>query len=192
MKNAIKLMAVFVVLGLLLASVLWAQQVKTDHQAGQVQPSQAARPQAEKAAPPCPAMKSAAPQAQASAPAPAQAGHDPSAMGQKAPMAGPSQHTQAEHEPMMAEMKAMDARLDEKLTAMNASQGNAKIDAMAAVITEMVNQRKIMQQKMMMGQYAMMGQMSAHHSMRRMAECPMTPAKPGAPSPPVPHEGMSQ
>ncbi len=53
---------------------------------------------------------------------------------------------QAKHEKMAAEMKAMDARLDEKLAAMNAAQGDQKIEAMAAVINELVSQRKAMKE----------------------------------------------
>ena len=56
---------------------------------------------------------------------------------------------QAHHEEMMAEMKAMDARLTEKVAAMNAAGGNDKIEAMAAVINELVAQRKTMQEHMM-------------------------------------------
>jgi hypothetical protein len=53
---------------------------------------------------------------------------------------------QAKHEKMMAEMKAMDARLDEKVAAMNAAKGDQKVEAMAAVINELVSQRKEMRQ----------------------------------------------
>ena len=56
---------------------------------------------------------------------------------------------QGHHEQMMAEMKAMDARLTEKVAAMNAAAGNEKIEAMAAVINELVAQRKTMQEHMM-------------------------------------------
>jgi hypothetical protein len=49
---------------------------------------------------------------------------------------------QAKHEKMMAEMKAMDSSLDEKLVAMNAAKGDQKVEAMAAVINELVSQRK--------------------------------------------------
>jgi hypothetical protein len=49
---------------------------------------------------------------------------------------------------MMADMKSMDARLDEKLAAVNAAQGEAKVDAMAALLTELVSQRKAMHEKM--------------------------------------------
>jgi hypothetical protein len=49
---------------------------------------------------------------------------------------------------MMADMKAMDARLEEKRSAMNAAQGNEKINAMAALLDELVSQRKAMHEKM--------------------------------------------
>ena len=54
------------------------------------------------------------------------------------------QDWQAKHEKMVAEMKAMDTRLDEKLAAMNAAKGDRKVEAMAAVINELVSQRKEM------------------------------------------------
>ena len=54
------------------------------------------------------------------------------------------QDWQAKHEKMVAEMKAMDTRLQEKLAAMNAAKGDQKIEAMAAVINELVSQRKEM------------------------------------------------
>jgi hypothetical protein len=50
---------------------------------------------------------------------------------------------------MMAEMKAMDASLDLKVAAMNGAKGRDKVDAMAAVINEMVSQHKQMMAKMM-------------------------------------------
>lgn len=50
----------------------------------------------------------------------------------------------ARHDKMVAEMQAMDARLHEKLAAMNAVTGDQKIEAMAAVINELVAQRKAM------------------------------------------------
>ncbi len=60
---------------------------------------------------------------------------------------------------MMADMKSKDAILDEKLAAMNAAQGEARVDAMAALLTELVAQRKAMHEKM--------GSMSPH------VNCPM-------------------
>lgn len=51
---------------------------------------------------------------------------------------------QARHEKMVAEMKAMDTRLNEKVAAMNAARGDQKVEAMAAVINELIAQRKEM------------------------------------------------
>jgi hypothetical protein len=62
---------------------------------------------------------------------------------------------------MMTDMKALDARLDEKLAAVNAAQGEAKVDAMAALLNELVSQRKTMHEKMA--------------GMPPMAGCPMMP-----------------
>ena len=84
------------------------------------------------------------------------------------------------HNQMMAEMKALDASLDEKVAAMNTAKGNAKVDAMAAVINEMASQRKQMMAKMSNMRDQMMAQMGEHMSqsgstaMRpSMAQCPM-------------------
>ncbi|MGA2936949.1 MAG: hypothetical protein ABSF52_07610 [Syntrophobacteraceae bacterium] len=52
----------------------------------------------------------------------------------------------AEHGQMM---KEMDARLQEKVAAMDAAKGDQKIEAMAAVIKEMVAQRQEMRDQMM-------------------------------------------
>jgi hypothetical protein len=51
-----------------------------------------------------------------------------------------------EHEEMM---KEMDARLAAKVAAMDAAKGDKKLEAMAAVIKEMVSQRKEMREHMM-------------------------------------------
>jgi hypothetical protein len=81
------------------------------------------------------------------------------------------QDWQAKHEKMVAEMKAMDTRLEEKLAAMNAAKGDQKVEAMAAVINELVSQRKAMKESF--------GPM--HHGMRgpRMGQqagmCPDCP-----------------
>ncbi len=63
------------------------------------------------------------------------------------------------HQKMMAEMQVMDQKLDGLVAQMNAAQGQAKVDAMAAVINEMNNDRKEMMQHMtsMMGHGGMMG-----------------------------------
>jgi hypothetical protein len=63
----------------------------------------------------------------------------------------------AHHDKMMAEMKAADAKLDALVAKMNAAKGNAKVEAMAGVINEMVSQRKMMRGQMQMMHEQMMG-----------------------------------
>ena len=84
------------------------------------------------------------------------------------------------HSQMMADMKALDATLDQKVASMNTAKGNAKVDAMAAVINEMASQRKQMMAKMSSTRDQMMAHMGEHMSqsgstaMRpSMAQCPM-------------------
>ena len=95
-------------------------------------------------------------------------------------MADQCKQMMAMHNRMMADMKAMDASLEQKVAAMNASKGNARIDAMAAVINEMASQRKQMVAKMTSMQDQMMAHMGEHvaqsgsAAMRQsMAQCPM-------------------
>ena len=47
------------------------------------------------------------------------------------------------HQKMMAEMQAMDQKLDSLVAQMNAAQGQAKVDAIAAVINEMNNDGRV-------------------------------------------------
>jgi hypothetical protein len=82
---------------------------------------------------------------------------------------------------MMADMKAMDARLDALVSKMNAAKGDAKIEAMAEVLTTVVHQRQTMRDRMMDMQSRMMGHMMQHTAagmspeMKKMmmGECPM-------------------
>jgi hypothetical protein len=63
------------------------------------------------------------------------------------------------HEQMMAEMTAGDAKLDALVQAMNAATGAGKVDATAAVVSELVRQQKAMHAHMgqvMMGGRGMM------------------------------------
>jgi hypothetical protein len=66
------------------------------------------------------------------------------------------------HEQMMAQMKAGDARLDALVKEMNSAKGESKVDAVAAVVTELINQHKAMHghmgqmHQMMMGGRGMM------------------------------------
>jgi hypothetical protein len=79
------------------------------------------------------------------------------------------------HQKMMDEMKAIDAQRDELVTKMNAVQGQAKIDATAAVVNELVEQRRTMRDRMMTMQERMMGHMMGHmtQGQESMAACPM-------------------
>jgi vancomycin resistance protein YoaR len=61
------------------------------------------------------------------------------------------------HEQMMAEMSAADAKLDALLKEMNAASGNAKVNAMAAVVTELVRQNRSMHEHMGQMHQQMMG-----------------------------------
>jgi hypothetical protein len=86
----------------------------------------------------------------------------------------------AHHKEMMARMEAMDARLDELVKKMNAATGKGKPDAVAAVVNELVAQRKQMREQMMAMQPEMMKHMMAHMRMGMMkgmedsmAKCPM-------------------
>jgi YHS domain-containing protein len=65
------------------------------------------------------------------------------------------------HQKMMAEMSSMGQKLDSLVAQMNAAQGQAKVDAIAAVINEMNNDRKQMMEHMagMMRSGGMMGGM---------------------------------
>ena len=61
------------------------------------------------------------------------------------------------HEKMMADMKAADARLDALVKAMNAAAGDAKTNAIAAVVNELVAQHKLMHAHMGQMHQEMMG-----------------------------------
>ena len=80
-------------------------------------------------------------------------------------------------EKMMADQKAATARLQPLIDTMNAAKGEAKVDAIAAVLTELVHQRSAQMDHMsgMMMPDGMMMQMQAMSGdMRKLAaECPM-------------------
>ena len=86
----------------------------------------------------------------------------------------------AHHKEMMAKMEAMDARVDELVKTMNAATGSKKTNAVAAVINELVAQRKQMREHMMAMHPEMMKHMMGHMRMGMMkgmedsmATCPM-------------------
>lgn len=83
-------------------------------------------------------------------------------------------------EQMKADMKAMDDKLDGMLATMNTATGSEKTDAIAAVVNEMVMQRKATQEKMASMQAEMMQHMMEHMQMGKqsMSMCPMMQAMP--------------
>jgi hypothetical protein len=86
---------------------------------------------------------------------------------------------QAMMEKMQASSKAMDDRLATLVDAMNKAKGSAKVDCMAAVINEMVTQRKQMRDDMAAMMPQMMNHMMQHmqsgmmSGTQSMANCPM-------------------
>ncbi len=73
------------------------------------------------------------------------------------------------------DVQAMDVQLDQKVAEMNLATGDRKIAAMAAVINELVSQRKAVRDRVLAMQCAMMGQTGASHPPQgdSMSECPM-------------------
>jgi len=62
------------------------------------------------------------------------------------------------HQHMMADLKASDARIDELVAAMNRATGDARVEAIAQVVNELVRQEKALHEHMgMMGRHMMMG-----------------------------------
>ncbi|MCI0486589.1 MAG: hypothetical protein L0229_08310 [Blastocatellia bacterium] len=76
---------------------------------------------------------------------------------------------------MQAEMKAMHDELDKLVAEMNNAPENKKVDAMAAVISKMVEQRRAMHEKMQGMHMRMTEHMMEHMKMGKdsMSECPM-------------------
>ena len=81
----------------------------------------------------------------------------------------------AEREQMMTDMKAADQRLDDLVAKMNAASGMEKMAATAAVVNEMVTQRRTMRDGMAKMQHGMMGHTMEHMQAGKdsMAMCPM-------------------
>jgi hypothetical protein len=81
----------------------------------------------------------------------------------------------AEKNKMMADMKAADQRLDDLVATMNTASGMDKMAATAAVVSEIVTQRRTMRDGMMKMQEDMMSHMMEHMQAGKesMAMCPM-------------------
>lgn len=87
------------------------------------------------------------------------------------------QEMMVKHQEMREEMAAMDARLEELVQQMNAATGEARVDAMAAVINELIEQRREMHDMMAEMGPGMMGHMMMHMDPEMMEDgemiCPM-------------------
>ncbi len=90
-------------------------------------------------------------------------------------MAAKEHAMMAEHDKMMADMKAADQRLDDLVVKMNTASGLDQSAATSNVVTEMVAQRKLMRDGMMKMQAGMMAHMMEHMAAGKesMAACPM-------------------
>jgi len=84
-----------------------------------------------------------------------------------------------EQQKMMADLSAMDQKLDGLVAEMNRAKGSKKVDSMAAVLNELVAQRKSMRVDMMKMHSDMMSHMMQHmqsgmmSAMQQMSACPM-------------------
>lgn len=118
-------------------------------------------------------------QASQTPPPPHQQHHPESQMakpGMQGAMPMDCQAMMASHQKMMEDMKAMDARLDSLVQTMNSASGPAKVDATAAVVSELVSQRRTMRERMAGMQTGMMNHMMQHMQAgggKGMMECPM-------------------
>lgn len=83
----------------------------------------------------------------------------PSSQASQPPEQSPSkmQDMMKMHGQMMAEMKAADSRLDALVKEMNAASGEAKVNALAVVVTELVRQQRSMHEHMGQMHQQMMG-----------------------------------
>ncbi|MEO8216906.1 MAG: hypothetical protein ABI718_07480 [Acidobacteriota bacterium] len=84
------------------------------------------------------------------------------------------------HEDMQKKMQGMDAKVDQLVADMNAASGSKKVDRMAAVIGELVAQRKQMREQMQSMMPMMMQHMMQHMQAGMMkgmtdsmSSCPM-------------------
>ena len=94
-----------------------------------------------------------------------------------------------DHDAMQKHMAEMDSKMRMLVADMNQATGSAKVDKTAAVVTELVAQRSMMQKQMMEMHPKMMGHMQSHMKGGSMSSCPMMSGttKPSA-SPAAPHK----
>ena len=100
-----------------------------------------------------------------------------------------------QHEAMAKHMAEMDAKLQTMVADMNKAKGSAKVDKAAAVITELVAQRTMMQKHMAEMQPKMMEHMMTHMKSGMMkgmsdsmAGCPMMKGGGKGTEPPAKHK----
>ena len=79
------------------------------------------------------------------------------------------------HQKMDAEMKTQNAELDKLVAAMNSATGEKKVDAIAAVVSKLVEQRKAMQEKMAAMHKKMEDGMMKHEMMKGKTESSPSP-----------------
>ncbi len=120
-----------------------------------------------------------APTAKSPEAAPMAGHHKGSQAGAKhhADMKAECQAMMAKKQEMQDKRQAMDAKLDILVAEMNAAKGSKDVDAlekpMAAVINELVAQRKALSSMMMEMQHGMMGHMAHHMNTGGAMGCPM-------------------
>ena len=85
---------------------------------------------------------------------------------------GMGAHMMADHQKMMADMKASQKKLDDLVAAMNQATGDDKVNKLAAVVTEMVAQQREMCERMMMAGSMMMPMSTMQRTRRHAAPAP--------------------
>jgi len=112
--------------------------------------------------------------------------------GQKPAMMPDCAAMMQQHEAMQKHMAEMNAKLQTLVGEMNAARGSARIDKTAAVVTELVAQRAMMQKEMMDMEPKMMEHMMAHMQTgmkgMSMADCPMMKESKKASAAPAEHK----
>ncbi|HJZ13788.1 MAG TPA: hypothetical protein VJ521_16660 [Acidobacteriota bacterium] len=96
------------------------------------------------------------------------------------PMMDDCKEMMAMQEKMKMDMQTMNSKLDQLLSEMNAAKGNKKVDSIAALLNELIAQRKSMmmmtmgmQPKMMMHMMGDMQKGMMKGMMDSMSKCPM-------------------
>ncbi|HKP50785.1 MAG TPA: hypothetical protein VJU17_12260 [Gemmatimonadales bacterium] len=104
----------------------------------------------------------------------------PVALSAQQPGQHPDSAMMMNHERMMQQVQSADARMDRLVSEMNRTTGQKKVESMAAVINELVAQRKQMRSHMMQ----MMQRMHSEHMMGGPRMVPPAPADSAHAGPP--------